>query len=77
MAVTPELRDQMLRLYLADQWRIGIIARQLHLHRDSVRHVLVVSSVLCTNAAMPPRLMDPFMPFIQETLAKFPTLAYG
>ena len=75
MVVTPELRAQILRLYLADQWRIGTIARQLHLHRDTVRRVLAVSSVLCTTAAMPPRLIDPFMPFIQETLAKFPTLA--
>ena len=32
MVVTPELRAQILRLYLADQWRIGTIARQLHLH---------------------------------------------
>ena len=75
MVVTPELRAQILRLYLADQWRVGTIARQLHLHRDTVRRVLAVSSVLCTTAAMPPRLIDPFMPFIQETLAKFPTLA--
>lgn len=75
MVVTPELRAQILRLYLANQWRIGTIARQLHLHRDTVRRVLAVSNVLCAPAAMPPRLIDPFMPFIQETLAKFPTLA--
>ena len=34
MVVTPELRAQILRLYLADRWRIGTIARQLHLHRE-------------------------------------------
>ena len=75
MVVTPELRAQILRLYLANQWRIGTIARQLHLHRDTVRRVLAVSSVLRAPAAVPVRLIDPFMPFIQETLAKFPTLA--
>ena len=37
MVVTPKLRAQILRLYLADQWRIGTISRQLHLHRDTVR----------------------------------------
>jgi hypothetical protein len=26
MVVTPELRAQILRLYLADQWRVGTIA---------------------------------------------------
>lgn len=54
---------------------IGTIARQLHLHRDTVRRVLAVSSVLRASAAAPPSLIDPFMPFLQETLAKFPTLA--
>ena len=75
MVVTPELRAQILRLYLADQWRIGTIARQLQLHRDTVRRVLAVSSVLRAPAAVSSRLIDPFMPFIHETLAKFPTLA--
>jgi len=75
MVVTPELHAQILRLYLADQWRVGTIARQLQLHRDTVGRVLAVSSVLRVPAAVPLRLIDPFMPFIQETLAKFPTLA--
>ena len=75
MVVTPELRAQILRLFLANQWRIGTIARQLHLHCDTVRRVLAVSSVPRAPAAVPVRLIDPFMPFIQETLAKFPTLA--
>ena len=46
MAVTADLRAQILRLYLADQWRIGTIARQLHLHHDTVRRVLAVSNLL-------------------------------
>ena len=75
MVVTPELRAQILRLYLAEHWRVGTIARQLQLHRDTVGRVLAVSSVLRVPAAVPLRLIDPFMPFIQETLAKFPTLA--
>ena len=75
MVVTPELRAQILRLYLAEHWRVGTIARQLHLHRDTVRRVLAISSVLRALPTKPPRLIDPFVPFIKETLAKFPTLA--
>ncbi len=75
MVVTPELRAQILRLYLAEHWRVGTIARQLRLHRDTVRRVLAISSVLRTLPSEPPRLIDPFLPFIKETLAKFPTLA--
>ena len=52
MVITPELRAQILRLYLADQWRVGTIDRQLQLHRDTVRRVLAVSSVLRAPAAV-------------------------
>ena len=40
MAIAPELRAQILRLYQAELWRVGTIARQLHVHRDTVRQVL-------------------------------------
>jgi hypothetical protein len=59
MVVTPELRAQILRLYLAEHWRGGTIARQLHLHRDTVRRVLTISSVLRPPSSEPPRLIDP------------------
>jgi transposase len=75
MVVTPELRAQILRLYLGEHWRVGTIARQLHLHRDTVRRVLALSSVLRTPVCEPPRLIDRYLPFILETLAKFPSLA--
>lgn len=75
MAITPELRAQILRLYLAERWRIGTIARQLQLHRDTVRRALAISSVLRPHTVVPPKLIDPYLPFVQETLAKFPTLA--
>jgi transposase len=75
MVVTPELRAQILRLYLAEHWRVGTIAGQLRLHRDTVRRVLAISSVLRAPGSEPPRLIDPFLPFIRETLARFPSLA--
>ncbi len=64
MVVTPELRAQILRLYLAEHWRVGTIARQLHLHRDTVRRVLAISCVLRALSAhpkpskVPPSLAD-------------------
>lgn len=75
MVITPELHAQILRLYLAEHWRVGTIARQLRLHRDTVRRVLAISSVLRASGSEPPRLIDPFLPFIRQTLARFPTLA--
>jgi DNA-binding transcriptional regulator LsrR (DeoR family) len=40
MALSPEIEAQILRYYHAERWRIGTIATQLHVHRDSVARVL-------------------------------------
>jgi hypothetical protein len=66
IVVTPELRAQILRLYLAEHWRVGTIARQLRLHRDTVRRVLAISSVLRTPACEPPRLIDLYLPSLKR-----------
>jgi hypothetical protein len=40
MTIAPDLVAQILRLYTVEKWRVGTIARQLHVHRDTVRRVL-------------------------------------
>ena len=40
MALSPEHEAQILRYYHAERWRIGTIAGQLGLHRDTVARVL-------------------------------------
>jgi hypothetical protein len=40
MTIAPDLVAQILRLHTAEKWRVGTIARQLHVHRDTVRRVL-------------------------------------
>ena len=40
MATTPEIEAQILRYYHAERWRVGTIATQLQLHRDTVARVL-------------------------------------
>ena len=74
MAIAPELRAQILRLYQAEQWRVGTIARQLHVHRDTVRSVLNQACVMRPQQPGRPSRVDPYLPFMRETLAKFPTL---
>lgn len=74
MAIAPELRAQILRLYQAEHWRVGTIAAQLHVHRDTVRRVLAQACVMRADGPNRPRRIDPYLPFIQETLAQFPTL---
>ena len=74
MAISPELSAQILRLHHAERWRVGTIARQLHVHRDTVRRVLAQAGVPALASPLRPSRVDPYRPFILETCAKFPTL---
>ena len=74
MTTAPDLVAQILRLHAVEKWRVGTIARQLHVHRDVVRRVIAGNSA--PVHPWPPRAsrIDPYRPFILETLARFPTL---
>jgi transposase len=74
MAIAPELRAQILRLYQVELWRVGTIASQLHLHRDTVQRVIAQACVMRPEQPLRPSQIDAYLPFIRDTLAKFPTL---
>jgi transposase len=69
-----EKRSEILRLFHAEKWRVGTIAAQLHLHHCTVRRVLVEEGVPLPKGTPRPCLADPYVPFIVETLGKYPTL---
>jgi AraC-like DNA-binding protein len=50
MTIAPELVAQILRLHAAEMWRVGTIARQLHVHRDTVRRVLALNGAPVPSA---------------------------
>ncbi|MBK9238581.1 MAG: hypothetical protein IPO19_22560 [Rhodoferax sp.] len=52
----------------AEHWRVGTIARQPHLHRDTVTRVLSAASVV-VRAHPRARQIDLHLPFITETPA--------
>jgi transposase len=72
--IPTEKRSEILRLFHAEKWRVGTIAAQLHLHHSSVRRVLTQEGVPLPNSSPRPSLADPYVPFIVETLGKYPTL---
>lgn len=74
MALTPETEAQILRYHHAERWPVGTIARQLNLHRDSVARVLVQAGLPAIKRIPRPSAIDPYLPFILETLAQFPRL---
>ncbi len=47
VTIPPDTEAQILRYYHVEKWRIGTIARQLHLHYDTVARVLA-------QAGLPP-----------------------
>lgn len=76
MTIAPEVCAQILRLHEVERWRVGTIARQLGVHRDTVRRVLAQHSAQPVAAhALRPSRIDPYRPFILQTLGKFPTLS--
>ena len=75
MTISPELVAQILRLHEAEHWRVGTIARQLHVHHDAVRRVLVAHDRPASAAPLRPSRIDPYRAFLLQTLASYPTLS--
>lgn len=74
MAIPPELEAQILRYYHAEKWRIGTIATQLGVHYDTVSRVLAQAGLPKLGAARRASVIDPYLPFIRDTLETFPRL---
>jgi len=74
MAISPEREAQILRYYHAEHWRIGTIAAQLGLHHGTVSRVLAQAGLPRIGAPRRAAKIDPYLPFIRETLAQFPRL---
>ena len=72
-AVSAEEMATILRLHHAEQWPVGTIATQIERHHDTVERVLAQSGLPVTKQSPRTRLVDPYLPFIHETLTKFPT----
>jgi transposase len=73
MAITPETEAEIIRLFHAERWRRGTIARQLNIHHSTVDRVLAAAG-LGVSAKPRPSKIDPYVPFINETLDKYPKL---
>lgn len=61
------------RLYYAEHWKIGTIVDQLGVHRDAVVRALERAG-MTQRTVQRKRQIDPFLPFIRETLERYPTL---
>ena len=73
MTIPLELKASILRHYFVDKWLIGTIARQLHVHHGVVERVLRQAG-LPKIGIIRASGIDLYLPFILETLKKYPTL---
>src|SRR5438034_8641914 len=72
--ITPERTAEILRLYHAEKWKPGTIARQIGVHHTTVRRVLAEAGQAPGLLSARPSMADPFIPLIRTTLEKYPSL---
>jgi len=75
MKVSEQQRADILRYHFVEKWRVGTIARQLGLHHSSVERILSQAGMPKVERAKGPSIIDPYLPFITETLKQYPTLS--
>ena len=74
MTIDKEIEAKILRYHFVEQWRVGTIATQLGIHHGVVDRVLSQAGLPKVERSPRPSIIDPYLPFIIETLNEFPTL---
>ena len=68
------LEAEILRLHEVEHWPIGTLAAQLRVHHSTVRRVLAQAGVPAVPKTPRTSMVEPYLVFISEILAKYPTL---
>src|SRR5450755_263511 len=74
VSISTELEAKILRYYHVEKWRVGTIARQLQVHHGTVQRVLRRAGVPPPQRSARGSRADPYVPFIRQTLERYPTL---
>jgi hypothetical protein len=72
--VTDAEKAKILQLHHAEKWPIGTIAQQLGRHHETIERVPAQSGLPVQKQSTRKRKVDDFVPFIVETLEKYPRL---
>lgn len=72
--ISPELRAEIRRLFYAEHWKVGTIAAALGVHPDAVRLAIEVERLSPRTARLGVSKLDPYFPFVRETLERYPRL---
>lgn len=74
MTVSKGIEAAITRLFRVERWPITTIATQLGVHHSVVKRVLAEEGITAQKLIIRRSMVDPFIPFMQETLKKYPTL---
>lgn len=74
MTVSKEIEAAISRLFHVEKWPLSTIATQLGVHHSVVKRVLLDGGIAADKLVIRRSMADPFIPFIQETLKKYPKL---
>ncbi len=72
--ITPAQRAEIRRLSFGEHWKIGTIAAALGVHHETVRAALQHEAGGLRRGVSRPSALDPFLPFIRDTLTQYPRL---
>ena len=72
--ITPEQHAEIRRLYYGEHWKVGTIAAALGVHHETVRAALVNDTQGMRRGACRATQLDPYLPFVRDTLAQYPRL---
>ena len=72
--IAPELRAEIRRLFFAEHWKLGTIAAELGVHRDTVELAIEPRKFVNVAHRASASLLDPYKAFVEATLAKHPRL---
>ncbi len=71
--MSPEEIAEARRLFFGEHWKIGTISAHLRRHPDAIRRALNADS-FSRKGRYVPRMIDPYIGFIEETLEEYPKL---
>lgn len=70
--IADEVKVRIRRLHFAEGWPVGTIAAQLGVHHEAVQRA--IESAVGKPDRVRKSALDPFVPFVRDTLAQYPRL---
>lgn len=72
--ISDDIRARIRRLFFAEHWKIGTIATELGVHRDTVARAVETTRFTTVRFRTKSQMLDPYRDFIRATLEQYPRL---